>query len=65
MAEYSEAEARTENVKSLRSIAVCQQIQTFILLREHSTMNVDTEHMHMENFETELMRCLVGPLEGD
>ncbi len=61
---YSEAEVREENVKSLRSIAVCQQIQTFILLRDHAEMNLDTVRMHMSNFETELIDCMVPPLNG-
>ncbi len=61
---YSEAEAREENVKSLRSIAICQQIQTLILLRDHAEMNLDVVRMHMSNFETELVQSMVIPLDG-
>lgn len=41
MPDFSPSEARDENVRSLRSIAMCQQIQTVILLRQHTEMNLD------------------------
>lgn len=60
----NESEARDENAKSLRSIAICQQIQTLILMRDHAAMSVDTERMHKTNFESELLDAMVLPLDG-
>lgn len=58
---FTEAEARNENVMSLRSIAVCQQVQALISLRQFSKLNFD--YIAVNEMEATIEEVSVETLE--